>query len=292
MYRLFNSSSLGALAGAVLFLVQPACSPADYDIRVDLTQGKLDAPLNSDLCKQFPDAAACSRTPIASRPGVVTILFTMKWIPQGAAALILGNAIRYASPKANPKVLFLEDSNLWDEDVTDIELIREVLLAGFQVSFRKIPVGGLPESAALEEFDVVMVSNPGHPLQDLQTYLRLMAYSGGVVLLGDDMTRNIGEQSMQALTGLVSQSSGTSIQCPGSSTSLAYDGGSGNAYRVAIDQAFLEGVPEQYMAYTYANDVDHSQPQAGTEVLAWALPQANHCGGANLRWPAVVRKLR
>src|SRR5262245_11495525 len=63
-------------------------------------------PPNSEICAAHPEAPACSRDPQVKTPGVVTILFTMSQIPQGSATLILANAIKYASPVANPKILF------------------------------------------------------------------------------------------------------------------------------------------------------------------------------------------
>ena len=94
---------------------------------------------NSDICVANPDAEACKRDPVVTTPGVVTVLFTMNQIPQGAATLILANAIKYASPVVNPKIIFLKDSATNGEDEGDSDYIRKTLLSGYDVEYEVIP---------------------------------------------------------------------------------------------------------------------------------------------------------
>ena len=99
---------------------------------------------------------------------------------------ILVNAIKYASPSHSPKILFLKDSATYGEDEGDPKYIKDTLLLGYDVTYGVIPAGGLDPSALVGK-DLIMVSNPGYPLADRKTFDTLSSYSGGVILLGDDM---------------------------------------------------------------------------------------------------------
>ncbi len=241
---------------------------------------------NSEICFANPTAAACIKTPVVTTPGVVTILFTMQQIPQGSASLILANAIKYASPSASPKILFLKDSATNGEDEGDAAYIKDVLLLGYDVQYGEIPAGGLAPSTVIGK-DLVIVSNPGYPLSDRKTLDTLTAFSGGVILVGDDMAHGSGF-NVESFTGLKYSENGSSLSCNG--RTYSYDNSNGHQYQVALNSEFLPGVATQYQNYEYGNDLDLTEANDGTEVLAWASAAAGTCNIGKV--PAVVRRPR
>lgn len=248
-------------------------------------QGDL-APPNSDLCTQNPNADACKRDPVVTTPGVVTILFTMQQIPQNAATLILANAIKYASPLQQPRILFLKDSATFGEDEGDSDFIMNTLLLGYDVEYKVIAGGGLTP-AEVNNKDLVIISNPGHPLANLQTLTTLQAFAGGVILLGDDLSRG-SSFSMDAFTGLTFKDNGSSMSCNGQT--YQYDNLQGHNYQVSMNSIFLPGIPAAYQHYSYGNDIDITVAGAGVQVLAWAEAEAGTCNIGQI--PAVARKPR
>lgn len=244
-------------------------------------------PPNSDICVQNPEIEACKRKPNVSTPGIVTILFTMQQIPQGAATLILANAIKFASPIENPKILFLKDTNTNGEDEGDPTYIMNTLLAGYDIEYKVISASGLLASEVTGK-DLVIVSNPGHPLSSAQTLSTLGAFAGGVILLGDDLAHGSGF-SMNTFTGLQYNNNGTSISCNGQN--YAYDNLNGYNYQVTMNSNFLPGIPPEYLNYSYGNDIDHTQViGAGSQVLAYAEAAPGTCDIGQI--PAVVRRPR
>lgn len=219
---------------------------------------------------------------------MVTILFTMKQIPQSAGSLILANAIKYASPVKSPKILYLVDSQLGGEDIDDPDYIKNTLLKGYNVTYNIIVSGGV-SSATVTGYDLVMVSNPGHPLADKKTLDTLKAFKGGVILIGDDMST--GQWSgaaveMEPFTGLKYKNNGTSVSCGGKS--YQYDNLNGYSYQVTMTESFFPGIPAADKVYEYGNDIDQTQAALGVEVLAWAKADPSTCDIG--QFPAVVRK--
>lgn len=241
-------------------------------------------PPNSDLCAMNPEAAACKRDPVVSTPGVVSVLFTVSQIPQGAASLILANAIKYASPVANPKILFLKDTATNGEDEGDSDYIKNTLLLGYSVDYQVIASGGLNPSET-QGYDLVIVSNPGHPLTDVRTLNTLNVFSGGVILVGDDLAHG-SNFSMDAFTGMAYRNNGTSMSCNGKS--YGYDNGNGYNYQISMNSEFLPGIPDAMKNYEYGNDIDWATPASGTQVLAWASAAPGTCDIGQV--PAVVRR--
>jgi hypothetical protein len=241
-------------------------------------------PPNSDLCIEHPEAAACIKDPAVTSPGVVTILFTMSQIPQSAGSLILANAIKYASPIASPKILFVKDSQTGGEDEGDPDYIKNTLLKGYNVTYSIIVSGGLSASST-KGYDLVIVSNPGHPLSDAKTMETLLAFKGGVILIGDDMSNGVGFRP-NALTGLNITSNGTEVSCNGKTYS--YDNLGGYNYQVTMEDKFFAGIPAKDKTYEYGNDIDHTTIAAGVEVLAWAKADPTTCDIGKI--PAVVRR--
>lgn len=249
-------------------------------------------PPNAPICQEDPAAPVCDRTPVVSTPGVVTVMFTLSQIPQAAGTLILANAIRYASPERQPRILFLKDSRTNGEDEGDPAHIQQQLLRGYDLEYRALIDGGLsPEALRDREgrpaFDLVIVSNPGHPLSDRATLDTLVAFRGGVILVGDDLAQGRGF-STEALTGLRYRANGDSIACDG--RSYRFDNLAGYRYRVAFDPELLPGMPPDVQSFEYGNDLDHTTAREGVQVLAWARAAEGTCDIGRI--PAVVRRPR
>ena len=200
--------------------------------------------------------------------------------------MILVNAIKYASTSHSPKIIFLKDSATYGEDEGDPKYIKDTLLLGYDVTYGVIPAGGLDPSALVGK-DLIMVSNPGYPLADRKTFDTLSSYSGGVILLGDDMAAG-SSFNVETLTGLKFKNSGTSITCNG--LTYGYDNLSGYSDQIAINPDFLQGIPAEYQHYQYGNDLDQTEANPGTDVLAWASAAAGTCDIGKV--PAVVRHAR
>lgn len=273
-------------SAATIALAASSCVDQYAFEAAKLSQGDALPPPNSSFCVEHPDAEACNRDPVVSTPGVVTVLFTVSQIPQGAASLILANAIKYASPQANPKILFLKDSATYGEDEGDSDYIKNTLLGGYAVDYKVIPAGGLA-FAETDGKDLVIVSNPGHPLADRKTLDTLTAFQGGVILIGDDLSYGAGF-SMDGFTGLKFKDNGTAVSCNGKT--YAYDNLKGYNYQIEMNTEFLPGIPAEYKNYLYGNDIDVTTPSAGTQVLAWAKADPSTCDIG--KFPAVVRRPR
>jgi hypothetical protein len=296
IHLLFSSTILGFLLSGCVFgnnqqffenavnAVASIASPPVAVASASVTPTPIPLPTpNSDICKTNPTAAACDETPIVTTPGVVTILFTMQQIPQSSGTLILANAIKYASPVGNPKILFAKDSATNGEDEGDPDYIKNTLLAGYSVQYVQIPVGGLDPATTIG-YDLVIVSNPGYPLSDAQTLSSLLSFKGGVILIGDDMSQGDGFNT-SALTGLTFRNNGTGMSCNG--TYYNYDNEGGYQYQIAMNPEFLPGVPAQYLNYQYGNDLDWTTAMDGTQVLAWGTSAPGTCDVGIL--PAVAR---
>jgi hypothetical protein len=200
-------------------------------------------------------------------------------VEANAAQLIAVNIVNHVSPVANPKILFLEDSNLHGEDVNDV-LFVHLLLQGFNVVSKKILPGGL-QAQELVGYDLVWLINPGWPIENALTKTTLQNFSGSIVLQGDDMAHN-----NQALTGLSYLNNGTSVSCNGGSYS--FDNLGGYNYNVSMSEQFLPGIPLNSTFSTYGNDIDHTAIAVNdgkTKILAWASAPEGTC---NLTVPAIA----
>jgi len=290
-------TSLALLAGSVL----AGCESA-YELKVTQkaaellssqgqtagTPGTTSSPLpppNSEICVEHPDAEACKKIPAVTTPGVVTVLFTMSQIPQGAGSLILANAIKFASPVANPKILFFKDSNTGGEDEGDPTFIKNTLLQGYDLEYGVVPSTGLSPSSVAGK-DLIIISNPGHPLSNKLTMDTLMDFKGGVILVGDDMGYGI-DFSTEALTGLKFKGNGNSMTCGGKT--YAYDNYGTYKYQIDMNEEFLPGLPAELKHYEYANDLDWTEQKAGMQVLAWASSDPRACSVEFAKVPAIVR---
>ncbi len=260
-----------------------------------LSGQNLDGINSSDICLANPSAPACSLAPAVQTAGVVTVLFTMDQIPDQSAQLILANAIKYASPVQNPRILFLKDSDLHGEDIDDIPHIKNDLLADYDyVSDGAIPAGGLlANTYNLQQFDLIIISNPGYPLQNEQTLntLKNNFKNKGVILLGDDMAGGGNfNASLSSFTGLTYVNYGGVVSC--GANNYMHDNLAGYSYRVTMGSQFFQGIDPQFLSYDYGNDIDKSVALPGTEVLALAGPDVDlSCASEPLR-PVIARRPR
>jgi hypothetical protein len=300
--QFFSNGAAGALTGdgsgllsvsspatptpAVDATPDPSATPAGTPVVIATPTATPSSTPNSSLCVTNPTAAACDETPVVSTPGVVTILFTLEQIPLDSASLIVANAIKYASPVVNPKILFVKDSNTGGEDEGDVDFIKNTLLAGYNLDYNVILPGGLT-AAEVAGYDLVIVSNPGYPLSDLGSLTTLENFGGGVILMGDDMGHGAGFD-ISALTGLNFENNGTSMSCNGHT--YGYDNLQGYFYPVTMDASFLPGVPASYLSFQYGNDLDWTTAMAGVQVLASATAAPGTCDIGTI--PAVVRHER
>lgn len=203
-------------------------------------------------------------------PGnVATLLLTLgdEAVPESVGAQLARNAADWAG---EGRVLVVRDDAHSDENSDDTERIARWLRdGGRQVELRDEPSDGLSE-ADVQGFQVVWFSNPGHRVDDalsLRTLLSFAQAGGGVVLQGDDMTRET--PGLTELNGLVHLNNGTHA------CGTHIDNGVGDVYEVTIEHAAhplaraLSGE-----AFLYSNDIDHSALGAGDlTVVATALPK-------------------
>lgn len=245
-----------------------------------------------NMPKDCRKGGACDLTPVATRAGVVTILFALgdiakekRVISEESGRLVAINAVKFASPVVSPKILVVKDSNHGGEQDGDTEFTAESLLKDYDATvFYESPSGLEPED--LVGYDVVWFNNPGHPMGSSQTLATLLNFQGGVILSGDDLTFGAGF-STSPLTGLRHINNGTSMSCDGQS--FWYDNNGGYTYRIEIAQNFLPGVDPSLLKFEYGNDIDDSILIGDSnkfEVLAYADAAPGTCISKR---PVIVR---
>lgn len=239
--------------------------------------------------------SACDLTPIATKPGVVTIFLALGDIAQDqlviaerSAQLIAQNAVKYASPVVNPKILVIKDSNHNGESSSDTEFIAKKLLSAYKADVLIEPASGI-QASDLIGYDLVWFNNPGYPMGLLSTFNILKAFKGGVVLSGDDMGAGKGF-STESLTGLKIIDNGSTVSCSGQTYS--YDNNSAYQYQVSLEEKFLAGVDPSILKFQYGNDIDDTKllnDSSKYEVLAYASGAKNTC---TFKRPVIVRYLK
>jgi hypothetical protein len=244
-------------------------------------------PTIEDAC--LTDPKACDLAPVVTKAGVVTMLLAFGdlvndrvVITEGSARMLAQNSVKYASPVTQPKILVIKDFNNHNESKYDTQYIATVLLSNYnQVKVVNETSAGLGLSD-LEGYDLIWFNNPGYAMGSKRTMESLMAFKGGVILSGDDLTQGKGF-SMGALTGLKFIDNGTSMNCNG--RKYSYDNNGGEHYQVEISNQFLPGIPENLRMFEYGNDIDNSSVIANSklEVLASAK---GICGSSR---PVIVR---
>lgn len=246
-------------------------------------------PPNSDeVCLTNPKA--CDLTPVATKPGVVTMLLAFGdlannqlVITEGSARLLAQNSVKFATPVAQPKILVVKDFNNQKESEFDTKYIATVLLSNYkQVDVLNETIVGLG-AKDLEGYDLIWFNNPGHSMGSKRTMDSLMAFKGGVILSGDDLTQGSGF-SMQALTGLKYIDNGTSIKCDGKT--FNYDNNNGELYKIEISAQFLPGIAEDLRLFEYGNDIDNSSVITSDKKLEVLASAKGKCGTSR---PVIVR---
>jgi hypothetical protein len=215
---------------------------------------------------------------IAVAGRVATILLTTKdpGIPEALAQALSVQTVEWVTPKLRPHVLVILDDNHHGEDQGDAEIVSWLLgdVDTLEVTYDQEPEDGLTVED-LDGYDVVWFSNPGYPMDDLQSFQTLEAFSadgGGVILQGDDMSWSWGHGfSMAPLTHLEHLNNGTTA------CGRRIDNNQGEQYRVTIadvEHDLIRGL--QGEAFLYGNDIDHSAALGeGEIVLATAVPDGD-----------------
>lgn len=263
--------------GVSFLLVFQNCSKVDF------------APTPSMNSLSVCNGVSCDLTPLTDKPAVTTVLLAIgdqandQLVINGASSqLIAESIIRYSSPKMNPKILLVEDSNTAGEDPEDTLYVKS-LLSRYNVTHIKEPSGGL-RASDLVGFDLVWFNNPGHEMGHVETRDALLAFKGAVVLQGDDLTRGSGF-SLETLTGLKAVDNGTSVSC----NSLTYniDNNLDQQYLVTLNSEKIPGIDSSTIQFKYGNDIDLSEVvRADLEVLAYARGLPSDCTEQR---PAIVR---
>ncbi len=256
---------------------QVACGPAIVD--VDYTYGQGDIAIHEH--KQLDVNVACPIEP--ARGATVTLLLTLgdPGISESNAASLVAGAVQNVSRSARPRVLVVRDDNIHDNSPDDPAYVRDLLAAqGADVVLVDEPHDGM----AVEDFagfDVVWMSNPGWPMDDLATFEALRRFSGqgkGVVMQGDDMSWAMGAGfPLTPLTHLDHVSNGESV-C-GARVEAAH------AFTVQTSSGVgVASLP----TFSYGDDLDLSTPHGdGEEVLAWGT--FDDGADCQIQTPAMVR---
>jgi len=250
-------------------------------------------PHNSgDLCLQNPTAAACQLDPVVVKPGVVTILLALGDIAkegivinEESSRLIAQNAVKFASPISNPKILVIKDFNHRGESLEDTEFISEKLLANYESVVKYETAMGLT-IADVEGYDLIWFNNPGYPMGSLTSLEVLKNFKGGIILSGDDLTQGTGF-NLEELVGLKFIDNGTSLACD--NNTFNHNNNSGHKYRVTLEEQFLPGLEESVRNFEYGNDIDNSIlafADSKYEVLAYANGGEGTC---EVKRPVIVR---
>lgn len=233
-----------------------------------------------------------SLAPLTTKAGVTTILMALgdsvnnKLVGNPVSnQFLVESVIRYTTPVANPKILVVRARDHQSESTEDTTYIFN-LLSRYQATLIDEPVDGLlPEH--LVGYDAVWFNNPGYPFSKQVTVQTLIAFSGGVVVQGDDLSRGA-NFSVSELTGLQYIDNGTSVVCGGKT--YPHDNNSGEQYRVTLDAQYISGLDQSTITFRYGNDIDNTVVIDPTvEVLATAVGGPADCTASR---PAVVRRLK
>lgn len=238
--------------------------------------------------------ASCELTPLTHKPTVTTVLLALG--DQHNQTLVANNVsnqflvetiVRYSSPKDKPKILIVRAKDTHGEDPEDTLYIQS-LLSRYDTTLIDEPNSGL-RSTDVAGFDVVWFNNPGWPMSLRATFDTLMAFSGAVVLQGDDMSWVADKSfSMEPLTGLKHNDNGTSVKC--AEKSYPHDNNAGHQYRVSLDSTKIQGLDQAAVNFRYGNDIDNSTVVgANAEVLALAIGGPAECTETR---PTVVRRFK
>ncbi len=230
--------------------------------------------------------------PLVKEPGVVTILIAMgdkdnlpnPTVDQLSARTVSENMIQYSSPVVNPKVLVVRDRNDNGESPDDYANLWQNLLVRYKPDQITEPISGLSTSD-IAGYDVVWLVNPGYPMGSRKTHDTLLAFKGGVILSGDDMSRGEGFDNTD-LTGLTFIDNGTTVTCGNKSYGID-NNNTQNFYQVTLDGTKFKDLNAAHLTFKYGNDIDSTKvANPKVEILAYAKASPVDC--TELR-PVVVR---
>ncbi len=201
------------------------------------------------------------------------IMLTMSNEPgmgEKMARQLAANAVGWVNPDTtqDPTVLVVRDDRHKNEYAEDTAFVVEQLrAAGFEhVDMLKEPADGLLK-ADVEGYDVIWFSNPGYPIDDLNTrntLLKARGHGQGVVLQGDDMSWFFGANAlMESLSHLEHINNGTRT------CGVKTDNNQGENYRVTFEANTYHPLIEklQGQEFLYGNDIDHTTPLYQGEVI-------------------------
>jgi hypothetical protein len=203
---------------------------------------------------------------------VATVLLTLDASEIGPEIVtrLVAQTMNWTSPVDAPRVLFVRDDFHHGEFEHDTAYIYQLLAdTGYDAQLLEEPELGLTLDQ-LTGFDVVWFSNPGYPMDDLDSFDALLQFSaagGGVVLQGDDMSWSYGHEfPTTPLTRLEHVDNGVSY-CGERVNNLR-----SGRYRVTLEAGehpILSGL--EGLSFLYGDDIDTATPVGdGEEVLAWA----------------------
>ncbi len=234
---------------------------------------------------------SCTLDPLTDKPAVTTILLALgdkankQLVVNGVSSqLIAETVIRYTSPKNDPKILLVQDYNIYGESPEDTVYIKDVLLKRYNVSFIVEGKNGLT-SKDVEGYDLIWFNNPGHPMSSKNTMDILMAFPGAVVLQGDDLSQG-SNFSLEPLTGLKHIDNGTEVICNGKK--YYHNDNNGEQFRVSLNAtAFPQNTDATAINFRYGNDIDKTVvTKSSVEVIAVAKGGPSACTEER---PAIVR---
>lgn len=240
------------------------------------------------------EGVSCSLSPLTTRPAVTTILLALGdkandqlVASQISAQFIAESVVRYTSPAANPKILLVHDFNSGSESPLDYSYAASVLLSRYNVTEIDEANPGL-KASDLAGYDIIWFNNPGHSMGHVETRDALIAFSGGVVLQGDDMSYGNGF-SLTELTGLTNIDNGSSVTCD-DGISYNHDDNNGEQYWVNLDPSQMTGASSAALQFRYGNDIDLTVPaRADLQILATAKGGPETCTQSR---PAITRYVK
>lgn len=202
-----------------------------------------------------------------------------KGMSRTQAKKLAANAVDFVNPNGynqQPDILIVQDDRTKGEDEFEAKFIEGLLKeAGFTDIVRIVePHDGL-SSWHLVGFDIVWFTNPGHPIDDEKTYIKLRRFrenGGGVIISGDDANRNVKLDSpldmsyfsfMEHLDQLPKEIANGEKACY-----KPVDNWGQYAYKVELkpNTPLTKGIYD--LKFPYANDIDRNKLLGKGEILA------------------------
>ncbi len=268
-------------AGKIVVANDDARETTSVSVDPQPADDRQQAPPDLTVC----NGVSCSLAPITQKVAVTTILLALGdevddqlVVAGGSAQLIAESVIRYTTPVSQPHILVVHDRGSGGESAYDTQYVMKVLLSRYNPNFIEEPIGGITDKD-LEGYDLVWFNNPGNPMTMKKSMETLVAYKGGVVLQGDDLSWGR-DFSMEKLTHVKNIDNGTDVRCAGGSTpSYHMDNNQGQQYRVTLDPEKMPTPNSESLNFKYGNDIDLVSV-AGTdvEILATAQGGPDECG--------------